>query len=695
MFDATGGLKGPPVRFKETMDLGEISKSRNLLLLAGCVALIQVAWYYVAGATVRSDGAMAIAQPDTLLYCQAARRIAEGFPFSFSEGTAVSTGTTSVVYPFVLAVLYILGFKGGGLIAAGFALNAIFYLLFVVGWSSIACRAFAERPAVRVSSVAMLALFGPFAYCALAQSDIGLWMAVSAWLAYGLYADRRCIYIPLLLLAPWVRPEGMVVVVAYCALCVMASVRRRHFGCEIAIAAVAVLSSLGVFLLNYVLTGACQFSSVANKGYFTNYSFSSAIFSAAIDAMKIAKSYLLGIPQESPRDLFYLPFVGAAFLWTGIFSRSWRTVSWRELAWYLAMAGGVATVATSGWQNTNLDRYLAWIMPALVMHMAFGADVVASRLKSGAARMLPHVALVGFSAAMAFVFVGIFHGSSVRADLDRHFAVRCEAEIPSGCSIGTLSVAGLAYEMKPHRFAHLSGIYSPEFAAHSAPATMEILKNEPLTRFDYWFVKASEKKSILCDKPDVVAGEVVLSCPPDFELRKADWSAYDAAKVTSSSIASNLTLCAHVDVAYEKDEKAYGYEALTRDDYPLFAPFHIAGKLNGTNIVEGGRFLFGGDAMTVPLRPGRDVHVVMRTALKCTAAVDRELGMPRSDFTLKSPMTLKVLVDREDGGDMSFPVEEGDFCDAHFMIPGKYITTPSPRLAFLGEHVAFAYWFYQ
>lgn len=695
MLDATGGLKGPPVRFKVAMDFGEISKGRNLLLLAGCVALVQVACYYLAGATVRSDGSLAIAQPDTLLYCQAARRIAEGFPFSFSEGTAVSTGTTSVAYPFILAVPYMLGCKCGALLTAGFLLNAIFYLLFVVGWGAVACRVFEDRPAARVVSVALLALFGPFAYCALAQSDIGLWMAVSAWLAYGLYADRKCLYVPLLLIAPWVRPEGMVVVVAYCALCAMEGIRGRRLPCEIAIAAFSVFSVLSIFALNYALTGACQFSSVANKGYFTNMTFSSAIFASAVDAMRIAKAYLLGIPQESPRDMFYMPFVGAAFLWIGVFSRSWREVSWRELAWYLAMSGGVATVATSGWQNTNLDRYLVWTMPVLVLYMSFGADVVASRFKSGIAERLPHLVLVVFSAATAVVFVGVFHGSATCSDQDRRFAERCEAEIPHGCSIGALSVAGLAYEMSPRRFAHVSGIYSPEFQAHSAAARIEILKHEPSTRFDYWFVKVVEKKSFMCDKPDVIAGATVLSCPPDFELRKANWSAYDAAEVVPSHLASNMTLSAHVDVAYEKDEKAYGYEPLSRDDYPIFAPYCAVGELNGMNVVEGGRFLYGGDAMTVPLKPGRDVLVIMRTALKCSVAPSRELWGMRSDFALKTPMTLRVVVDGEDAGDVSFPVSEGDFADVHFTVPGRFIASDSTRLEFLGEHVAFAYWFFQ
>ena len=668
------------------MGYSEISEKRNLLLLAGCIALIQVAGYYLVGATVRSDGAMAIAQPDTLLYCQAARRIAEGFPFSFSAGTAASTGTTSVLYPFILAVPYFFGFTGGSLLTACFVLNAIFYLLFVVGWGLIACRVFEDRPRARVLSVALLTSFGPFAYCALAQSDIGLWMAVSAWLAYGLYTGRKRIYVPLLLLAAWVRPEGMIVVVAYCALCAVESLRRRRLGSEVAIAAVAVVSSLGVFALNYALTGACQFSSVAHKGYFTNLSFSSAVYASAMDAMKIAKAYLLGLPQDAPRDFFYLPLLGAAFLWIGVFSRfGGSKISWRESVWYLAMVGGFSTVATSGWQNTNLDRYLVWIMPVLLFHVALGADVVASRLKEGVSRAVPGLV----------VFVVVFCGSSVRSDSSRSFVSRCETEMPFGCSWGAWAEAGLAYEMSARRLAHLSGIYSPEFDTDSLAAKIEILKNEPLTRFDYWLMKSADKKTIYCDKPEIVAGEAVLSGPPDLELRKADWSAYDAAKVAPSNLVSNLTLSAHLDVAYEKDEKGHCYEALTRDDYPLFAPFHIVGKLNGTNMIEGGRFLFGGDAMTVALKPDQDVHVVMRTALKCTASVDREIGIPRSDFTLKSPMTLKILVEGEDVGDISFPVAEGDVTDATFVIPGRFIRQPQVRLAFLGEHVAFAYWFFQ
>ena len=678
------------------MELRGLYKDRNLLVLACCVGLIQIACYYVTGSVIRSDGGIAIAQPDTLLYGQAARRIAEGFPFSFSDGAAASTGTTSVVYPFILAVPYYLGFKGGGLFVAGFLLNAIFYLLFIRGWTAIACRVFADRMMARVVSVALVALFGSFAYCALAQSDIGLWMAVSAWLAYGLYANRRILYIPLLLLSPWVRPEGMIVVLAFTFFGVIDAFRRRKIGVDVLIGVAAVASMAGVFALNLAMTGEAQFSSVMHKGYVKNLSLFSAVYASAEDFMRIAKAYFLGIPQSAPRDFFYVPLIGAAFMWIGVFSRRWRNVSWRELAWYMAMFGSVATVSTSGWQGTNLDRYLIWIMPVLLFYAAFGADVVSVKFGTGISRFLPGAVLVSFTGAMAIVLVCVFGVSSSGSDVVRAFAARCDAEMPAGCSVGMWGNCGIAYEMSQRRVAHLSGIYSSEFLrAKSIAGKFEILKNEPDTRFDYWIVRVSDRTSHYLDKIDEVAGEVVFAAPPGLELRKADWSAYDAGRAEPQAPAQGLSLSAAVDVAYWRDEHDAEYEQMTRDDYPLFAPFHAIGKIGGKTMIDAGRFLLGGDSMTVALMPGRDVHVVMRTTLKCKVFVERELGHQTSEFSLKSPMTLKVLVDGTDAGDISFDVEDGDMADAVFTIPGRFLTHSKSRISFLGEHVAFAYWFFQ
>ena len=56
--------------------LSRLVNRKTLLLLMLAIGLLQMSGHYLAGALVRSDGGMAIPQTDTLLDCQAARRIA-------------------------------------------------------------------------------------------------------------------------------------------------------------------------------------------------------------------------------------------------------------------------------------------------------------------------------------------------------------------------------------------------------------------------------------------------------------------------------------------------------------------------------------------------------------------------------------------------------------------------------------------
>ena len=130
---------------------------RRSLLPLICLGLLQIAAYYVAGALARVGDGVAVPQPDTLLYCQAARRIAEGHPFSYAPGEPVSTGTTSVAYPFALAALYALGAKGSALPTAGFLLNAVFYLMFLAGWG-VAIGEWLKRPLARWTAWSLAAL---------------------------------------------------------------------------------------------------------------------------------------------------------------------------------------------------------------------------------------------------------------------------------------------------------------------------------------------------------------------------------------------------------------------------------------------------------------------------------------------------------------------------------------------------------
>ncbi|WP_433933172.1 hypothetical protein AB3662_03045 [Sorangium cellulosum] len=75
-----------------------------------CVLYAAVAFY---GAMHRQTGGMWSAPlDDVFIHFDYARATARGYPFEWSEGNGFSSGNTSLSYPFVLALGYLIGFRG-------------------------------------------------------------------------------------------------------------------------------------------------------------------------------------------------------------------------------------------------------------------------------------------------------------------------------------------------------------------------------------------------------------------------------------------------------------------------------------------------------------------------------------------------------------------------------------------------------
>ena len=679
----------------------------TLVKLMLAIGILQMAAYYLSGALVRSDGGMAIPQTDTLLYCQAARRIVEGCPLSFSVGTAASTGTTSHVYPFVLAVPYLVGFRGDSLLRAGFFLNGIFYLVFLLCWGFVIDRRL-SHPFSRLVAVVMVACLGQTAYSAFAQSDIGIWLAVSGLFAAGLALEKRALYGTVLILAPWVRPEGMVCVIALVVVLMVLLFLRRRFSearwlraqdisrQDVLIAVAAVVSVIGVFGLNVAISGHVQFSSLAHKGYFKTLPFVNAVFATCVDTLKMSKGLLLGLPDGAPRDFYGVPVLGAALMWFAVFCRNWRRTNWRETVWLLSVVGGVLTVAQSGWQNTNVDRYVGWMLPTVLLFSAEGAGAVVDRFGKSQTAWLPGGINALFIVATAPVFACMLHMTSSETDLLRAFAVECERVMVRGEAIGTWGDCGVAYEMGDRKVAHLGGIYSPEYMVAEPPfGVYEILKNEPETRFGYLMYNPSTDDQGLSFNPLEAFCSQVLVGPFGYELRKMDWSCFDAARRVPVPGCPGLSLVARVDVGYDSDERKHDYENLPRYDMTPLPPFVVWGECKGTKMIEVGRLVFGSDAMTVGVEPGKDLHVIMRTWPSHKTTIRGGFGARSVTYGFSNPLRIGLLVDGEDAGTGDFAIEDHGFSDIEMTIAGKLIKDNSVRVEFLGDHIACSYWFWQ
>ena len=663
-------------------------ETKRILQYVFLIGLMMTAGFYFAGTMAGLGVGIANPQPDTLLYCQAARRIAEGHPFSFAAGESVSTGTTSVLYPFILAIPYVLGAKGNALFTAGFLLNALFYLIFSVAWSAAFCRWLADCRTRLVASL-LVALAGQPAFCAFAQSDIGIWMAMSAVLAYAFASNRTWLMGGLLVLGPWMRPEGMVTVVAFVIIMAGCGCFRRRIGMSSwVIAGLSVLSVIGVFVFNFWLTGSAQFSSVAHKGYAKLYPMAQAIPLIARDAFRMLRGVVLAIPSAPPREMYSIPLLGGVFFCWGLFSHDWKKEGnvgfWVML---LAGLGGFLTVAQSGWQDTNADRYLAWLMPLISLFVAEGAVGAMDRLKGRTSAILPPLAACVFAAGCAVVFVCTFHCASKKSDRLRAFSAECERRMAPGASVGSFGTCGVAYEFSDRRLRHVGGIYSPEFAMRSDAARYETLRKRPELRFDYWFLDNSDLVEIPAERRDAVLGSVVLAGPDALELRQADWSVFERSEVVAQSPHGDMKLVAEVEIGYDPDEMVVDYEIADRYGRPVSLPFlEFSGE--GTNLVfDACRLVLGADRMTVGLMPGRDAVVVMRTK-------DVVSGSGRR-HEFSDPLALNVEIDGRIVSTVTLPLDTNDFCQVSFAISGNEIKNEKTRVGILGDHAVALYQFWQ
>lgn len=666
---------------------------RQIVALLFSVGLLQIAGYYLSGALVCSDGGFAIPQPDSPLYYQAARRIVEGCPFSYSDSSAVCAGTTTILYPFLLAIPYALGFTGDAIAPAGFVINSIFYLLFLLGWYK-AIDNWCGRDKAKLVASLTIALSGHCAFATFSQTDIGFWLAFSGLFAATLSMKRIGFAGTLLVLAAWVRPEGMILVVAFvvmtAALHMLGVDANEEFRRRVVFSLLGLVSMCGVFLLNYLLTGNVQFSSVAGKGHFATLPFEQAVISSISDLYSIVKGVVLGVTPSSTRNLISVPLLGAVLGAIGLACYRWK----REDVFgvsviLLAAVGGIMNVSISGLQGANMDRYLVWTMPFGSVLIANGVIVVEDRMPR-CMRCLPSVVVIVFALIGAIGAQFFFCQACSYVDSTRLFAKDCETLMPKGASVGGIP-CGLAYFFSDRRLANMSGIYSPEFAPQDIPENIERLRNVSELRFDYWLV-CSDLVSIIGRPAAERLGEVLLPGPSGMTLMKADWSMFNS---NGAKSVDDKECVARVDVGYAVDEADASYNVFARWGYPLFDRIVQFGKLGDKEVIDVGRVVLGGDEMTVPLKPGEDVIVVMRTWPRHSLIRSSSLVNETIDCVFSNPLRFNIAVDGKVVDTPEISYSTNGFSDVSFKIPGSSIHNTLSRIGFLGDHITFGYWFYQ
>jgi len=509
-------------------------------------------------------------QLDSLLYYRYARALADGHAYRLDARDEPSTGSTSHLYPAVLALL-------GGRRAAGAGWAGFLSGVVLMGFTLLAVVAIARKiePDAAGLAVCLVGLSGHTACAVFGQSDMSLFipLALGAWAAA---LHGRAVWLGVLLtLCVFCRPEGMILAAGMAVMAGGAWLGRgfrcpafavgaksagataggqvsgvreegEHIECRISntefrsgrlvwAGVAGVVAAVVVLGLNWALTGSAMFQSVMGKGYFHELPWAAALWRAAVDFAGMVGGILVGVGGDRSRALYLLPVTGGVLFAAGLLlrgrgreERGSRVAEW----WFLAaVVLSMGLIAAGGYAGVAHDRYLGWILPVVILYAAVGLTRAAVRFERIRRLRLWLVALlVLYQVAGSVYFLRAFSADTRRMAGIARFVEEVHRQLPPEASVGMVGRSGLAWYMPGRRVVNVSGIGSPALIrGRSDGGSLEQLRRRPELRFDYWLVYPADPDSLWIQpfRGTLVSREFGTSAVGPLSLYRAEWSPWD------------------------------------------------------------------------------------------------------------------------------------------------------------------------
>ncbi|MCZ2094827.1 MAG: hypothetical protein LC121_00885, partial [Anaerolineae bacterium] len=184
-----------------------VSPRRSLFILLICVALALVVFtFYYTISRTQGGGQVVMPLDDAYIHFQYAHQIAVGQPYVYNPGLPATSGATSFLYPYLLAVGDLLGFRGLNLGvwamqigAAALALSAwLVYRIVVLAAPAWLATIFAVA----------FALDGWIAWHFMSGMETGLVILFALLTLYAVLARRLRLGVFAMTLLALIRPEG-------------------------------------------------------------------------------------------------------------------------------------------------------------------------------------------------------------------------------------------------------------------------------------------------------------------------------------------------------------------------------------------------------------------------------------------------------------------------------------------------------
>ena len=647
---------------------------------------------------------------DVFIHFDYARATARGYPFQWSEGNGYSSGNTSLLYPFALAVGYWAGFRNESMMvwAALVAMVSTFGFL----WG--ASRFFRFLPKV-ASVLAPLAIFsvGALGWTLWSGMEVafflGLWGA-AALIAIDL-ADARLAWRPgalglgaLGVLLVTTRPEAATCVLVL-GVYVAAHVGYRH-GVKQALSAAfrAGAPAMAVLVLQAIANKALTGEAAAN-GAIVKLALYNPYLTAdqKLDEWKFILDYSFdrmtlhhfGEPQLRPgREKLEWGFIPVFLALVPFFDR--RTRGPAFLLWSSAILW-VLVVALNGqarWQN---ERYLMPAVAWVLLAAGLGVGAMVSPAGRGTWRRCARMA-IGAVIAIASIVQWWkveriqyrdqiwFFGRASRNIRDQHLTagrmLKSLDPPPNRVMVGDAGALMYASDLPGFDLIGLGGYKNLPLAragVHGIAATLELVERmKPAERPEIMAIYATWWPALptwfgtrLFGVP--VSGNVICG-GAEKVIYKADWHLLGTGNLPRSMGPSEEVID-EVDIADLVSEEQHRY-AFPRPEGG-YAEMRVLSDESGRDMWDAGRRIPLGRAETMHignLEPGRGARLVIRTVVDRASAIDVRIGTATKRIDL--------------------PLSKG-FHEISIELPGDTIKTRETDVAITpreGEWVGFHLW---